>query len=231
MVQTRIFHPFASAFKEQQFLELRRQLLECGGEECLLLGNYNICHYIDYDAIVVTPRDIYVVEFKQSHQAGVITINDTGWTYADGTRVWAGKHAFTVFDQLRLKRNWLFCHLRKRVNKPLFIKTLVVFSQPFSLVKGQTVLQNVQEGTHAWLFFNTPGHMADSLRNHASGFEKEDKQCYATLAASLGMRRPARANWWQRVLVMLAYPKKILKKLYRKKYFPYVKQNPVLCLR
>ena len=34
MVQTRIFHPFASAFKEQQFRELKHQLLE-KGEDCL----------------------------------------------------------------------------------------------------------------------------------------------------------------------------------------------------
>lgn len=89
MVRTKIFHAFASSFKEQQFLELKRQLLE-RGEDCLLLGNYNIGRCIDYDAIIVTLSDIYVVEFKESHQAGVITINDDGWTYADGTVVWSG---------------------------------------------------------------------------------------------------------------------------------------------
>ena len=97
-------------------MELKRQLLE-RGEDCLLLGNYNICHYMDYDAIVVTPRDIFVVEFKESHQAGMITINDNGWTYADGTRVWSGNHADTPFEQMRLKRNRLYGRLRKRIEE------------------------------------------------------------------------------------------------------------------
>lgn len=227
-----IFHAFASVFKEQQFLELKRQLLE-RGEDCLLLGNYNICHYIDYDAIVVTPRDVYVVEFKENHHhAGVITINDnTAWTYADGTRVWAGNHASTVFEQMRIKRNWLYGHMRKRVN-PLFIKTFVVFSEPFTLAKGQTVLKNVQEGTHGWLFFDTPERMANTLWEHASCFKNEDWQWYDTLTSYFGMKpQLVGVKWWERVSSLLTRLQKISKRLFGKKYFPYVEQNPVLCLR
>lgn len=233
MVQTRIFHSFASSFKQQQFRELKRQLLE-KGEDCLLLGNFNICHYMDYDAIVVTPRDIFVVEFKESHQAGMITINDNGWTYADGTRVWSGNHADTPFEQMRLKRNWLYGRLRKRIEDwPLCIKTLVVFSEPFTLAKGETALRNVQEGTHSWLLFTTSECIANTLWSYASGFEKEDQRWYHALASYFGMKRQPVGviKWWQRILVMLAYPIKILKKFLGKKYFSYVEQNPVLCLR
>lgn len=207
MVRTRIFHAFASSFKEQQFLELKRQLLE-RGEDCLLLGNYNIGRRIDYDAIIVTPSDIYVVEFKESHQAGVITINDDGWTYADGTVVWSGNHADTVFEQMRFKRNCLYGHLRKHADGQLFlfIKTLVVFSKPFSLEKGHTVLCDVQENKHGWLFLDTPECMADTLFDHASKFKTEGLQWFETVASCFGMKLP----WWQRIIAKLLHPQKIL---------------------
>lgn len=232
MVRTRIFHAYASTFKEQQFRELERQLLE-REEDCLLLGNFNISHHMDYDAIVVTPRDIYIVEFKKSHQAGVITINDSGWTYADGTRVWSGSHADTVFNQMKIKRNCLYGLLRKSVeDRPLFIKTLVVFSAPFTLKKGHTVLNNVQEGTHGWLLFDTPERMAKTLWKHAAGFEREDWLWFNALASYFGIKRlPIRIKWWQRITAVLLQPTKFHKKFFGKNTFPDVTQNSVLCLR
>ena len=207
MVRTKIFHAFASSFKERQFLELKRQLLE-RGEDCLLLGNYNIGYHLGYDAIIVTLSDIYVVEFKESHQAGVITINDDGWLYADGTIVWSGNHADTVFEQKRFKRNCLYGYLQKRTDRQLsiFIKTLVVFSKPFSLEKGHTVLRGVQEGTHGWLLLDTPERMAETLFDNASIVKTSGLQWLETVASCFGMKAP----WWQRIIARLLNPQKNL---------------------
>lgn len=229
MVRTRVFHAFASAFKEQQFEELKRQLI--GREwDCLLLGNYKVCH-IDYDAIIVTSRDIYIVEFKESHP-GVITINDTGWVYAtDGTAVWSGCHANTPFEQMRLKRNCLYGRLRMIKNRPLFIKTLVIFSEPFRLEKGKTVLRNVQEGTHSWFLIGTPKNMADTLWNHASSSEEEDKKWFNRLTSYFGLKDCTRTQRWQRILAMLSRPTKIYKFFWGEKYFPCLDRKPLLCIR
>lgn len=109
---------------------------------------------------------------------------------------------------MRFKRNYLYGHLRKHADRQLFlfIKTLVVFSKPFSLEKGHTVVSDVQEGTHGWLFLDTPECMADTLFDHASNFKTEGLQWFETVASCFGMKFP----WWQRIIAKLLHPQKIL---------------------
>lgn len=153
MVRTKLFREFISSFKEEQFHNLERQLID-SDTECLLIGNYNIVH-TDYDAIVVTQSDIFVVEFKESNCEGVITVNDAFWTYPDNSIVWAGNHASNPFGQMKHKRNCLWGMLRREGIENVFVKTIVAFSEPFRLRRGETTLRGVCENNHGWFRSST----------------------------------------------------------------------------
>lgn len=147
MVRTKLFREFTSSFKKEQFHNLERQLIE-SDTECLLIGNYCLVN-TDYDAIIVTRSDIFVVEFKENNCEGVITVNDTCWMYPDNSIVWAGNHASNPFGQMKHKRNCLWGMLRRGgIEKN--IKTVVVFSEPFILRRGETTLRGVCENNHGW---------------------------------------------------------------------------------
>ena len=226
MVRTKVFQGFTSSFKEKQFRKLEQQLIE-SNTECLLIGNYHIVK-TDYDAIIVTAMDIFVVEFKESICEGTITVNDTCWTYSDGNIVWAGNHADNPFEQMRHKRNCLFGRLRRAdMRSNLFIKTMIVFSQPFNLKKGETLLKDVYNDTHGWFLSCTSDSMICTLEKHTSIYDVniEAFTSYFGINRSLGMKKlPMRM-----VYLCRQFHKKI-KKLFGIKIFSHSKKNDLLCI-
>lgn len=230
MVQTKVFQRFTSSFKERQFKELERKLAE-NKIECLLIGNYRIMK-TDYDAIIITSSDIFVVEFKESLKEGTITVNDTGWTYSDGNMVWAGNHAITPFEQLRHKRNCLFgCLRRAAIGNKLFIKTMVVFSMPFSLEKGETLLNDVYDDTHGWFLTSTSDTMIYTLQKHTSIFDLKYKNQFESFASYFGISQPiGKKRMLQKICALCLLSPKILRKIFGIKRFSHSNRNALFCI-
>lgn len=230
MVQTKVFQNFTSSFKEKQFKELKRKLTE-NGIECLLIGNYRIVK-TDYDAIIITSFDIFVVEFKESLKEGAITVNDTCWTYSDGNMVWAGNHATTPFEQLRHKRNCLFgCLRRAAIGSKLFIKTMVVFSMPFSLKKGETLLNDVYDDTHGWFLTSTPDTMIYTLQKHTSVFDLKYKNQFESFASYFGISQPIVIKRLLQKICALCFQSSInLRNFLGIKRFSHSNRNTLFCI-
>lgn len=184
MVRTKLFREFTSSFKKEQFHNLERQLLD-SNTECLLIGNYCLVN-TDYDAIVVTPRDVFVIEFKENNCEGVITVNDTCWTYSDNSIVWAGNHASNPFCQMKHKRNCLWGMLRREgIEKNVFVKTVVAFSKPLTLRRGETTLRGVCENNHGWFRTSTADDIVNTIGMLRSNYNIDIE----TLAQFFKMKR------------------------------------------
>lgn len=160
-MNTKLFGEFNSEFKRQMFSILSNQLAglfksqSC--EDFTLIGNYKVGAF-EFDAILLTNTDVFLVEFKMN-EVGPICVNDTGWITSDGVIT------NNLWEQIREKRNILYGLFRKRGFQKMFIKTIIIFEKPFELIRGNTAFQFEN---HKWFLTCDMNGIIRLLRNNAS---------------------------------------------------------------
>ena len=198
IMKTFLNFPFLSNAKAHMYELLKQNLLcnsDCLDEGSLLIGNLCVGTF-DFDAVLITDNDIFLFEFKDNPK-GKITINSDRWLYEDGTPVWAGRHdAATPWEQAKLKRNVMYGLLRKKLQvENLFIKTVILFSDDYELVRGNTFV--VYEN-HRWFLTSSLEGVSSTLEDNLSGksFIPFDsiRQCLLMLANSRTAASERRSN-------------------------------------
>lgn len=166
-MNTKLIGEFKCEFKRQMFTMLSSQLSGLfNSQSCrdfTLIGNLNIGSFF-FDAILFTNTDVFVVEFKKN-AAGAIYINDSGWISA-GVSICAGNHgAINPWEQIKEKRNILYGIFKKRGFHKMFIKTIILFEKPFSLVRGIT---SFNFENHRWFLMADTQDIAHIVRQNCS---------------------------------------------------------------
>ena len=161
-MKTILLKSFRSDFKGKMFLRLKQQLKECRGKDIILIGNYKTGRF-DYDAIVITPSDLFAFQFTDN-SGDTIIVNDNVWVNKeDGSIVFSGSKTTNPYDQMRWKRNILHRHLY--YFGVSFIKTVLVFPQLKDVVKGETRLNLVN---HSWFLMSSAQDMAQTIKSSTS---------------------------------------------------------------
>lgn len=99
--------------------------------DALLIGNYRLGRYIDWDAILVVGKEVIVFEFKPTYVKQVI-ITNRRWADEKGHTIFPGKREETPFLQMRHKRNTLRGIIFQHGID--YIKTVVLFPDDFVLL-------------------------------------------------------------------------------------------------
>ena len=160
-MNTKLFGEFSSEFKKRMFSVLANQLTglfnrqSC--EDFTLIGNYKVGAF-EFDAIILTNTDVFLVEFKRN-VAGAICVNDNGWITSDGVI------NNNLWEQIREKRNILYGLFRKKGFQKMFIKTIILFEKPYELIRGNTTFQFEN---HKWFLTAELGGLPNLLRENAS---------------------------------------------------------------
>lgn len=99
--------------------------------DVLLIGNYRLGKFIDWDAILVVGKEVILFEFKPINCSQVI-ITNRQWVDDNGQVIPSGKKKETPFLQLRYKRNILRNTIFEHGVD--YIKTVVLFPDDFELL-------------------------------------------------------------------------------------------------
>lgn len=163
-MKTKIFGEFENEFKINMFNALSAELNQLYSDKnYILIGNY-ILGSFSFDAILVTDTDIFLFEFKKN-DAGTICINDEGWLSPSGFISCGIHHNPNPWLQVREKRNILFGKFKNMGHSNMFIKTVVLFENPFKLQRGNTSFNFVN---HKWFLFSDLKEIKTILDNNSS---------------------------------------------------------------
>ena len=197
-MKTIVFRSFRNDFKRKMFLRLKQQLKECRDNDILLIGNYKTGRF-DYDAIVITPSDLFAFQFTDNPGDTVI-VNDNVWVNKeDGSIVFSGLKNTNPFEQMRWKRNILhrhLCHLRVS-----YIKTVLVFPHLKDVIKGETRLNLVN---HGWFLMSSANDMAQTIKSNTSSSVIDSQRLLYFFRCQKAMYSYSRlSRFWHRTTMWL----------------------------
>lgn len=169
---TIFYNPFRSAWKLGMWTRFRaivERMFSTSTAPALLIGNYRLGE-VDWDAILVAGKEVFLFEFKTQVTRSIIITNKK-WLDENGHKIFPGSRQETPFFQLRDKRNILRGAIRG--NGIDEIHAIVLFPEDFKLLDIST---KPDLKTRPWFKILSMSEVADMVRdsiNHPSDNDED----------------------------------------------------------